>query len=67
MSAKGAAPRAHTVVFTIPPLCEQPHVFRRELLNAIRLAISSAQVAGTIDTAVAVECLKALPIAEPPR
>jgi hypothetical protein len=51
----------------IPPAAESQFLFRRAFLNAIRLAINEAQIAGTIDAPTAVECFKALPIMEPDR
>jgi hypothetical protein len=53
------------IAVTIPPQSDSAFVFRREFLGAIRKAISEAQVAGTIDTDIAVACFKALPIADP--
>jgi hypothetical protein len=63
-SRTGAAMSA-TITFTIPPPAESPFTFRRALLDAIRSAISAAQVAGEIDAQAAVECCRALPMAEP--
>lgn len=52
------------VTFEIPPPAD-PFLFRRALLEAIRLAIGEAQVAGKIDAATAVACFRALPTPEP--
>jgi hypothetical protein len=63
----GKAPIQRPVIaFEIPPSAESPFIFRRDFLAAIRSAISSAQIAGTIDTAVAVACFKALPVVAEP-
>jgi hypothetical protein len=52
------------ITVEIPPQAENTFIFRRAFLNAIRLAISREQIAGNIDVAVAVECMKALPVVE---
>jgi hypothetical protein len=53
------------ICFEMPAPSNQPHIFRREFLGAIRKAIGEAQSAGDIDAAIAVECFKALPPATP--
>ena len=56
---------AAVLSFEIPPPSDQPHVFQRNFLNAIRSAIGKAQIAGDIDAQLAVECFKALPPVKP--
>jgi hypothetical protein len=55
------------ITFTIPPPADSPFLFRRALLDAIRSAISAAQIAGGIDTSLAIDCLKALPMPDAPK
>jgi hypothetical protein len=49
----------------IPPAAESPFLFRRAFVHAIRVAIGDAQIAGELDAATAVECLRSLPPAAP--
>lgn len=58
-------PDAASITIEIPPLSDQPFIFRRAFLGAVRTAISQAQIAGRIDVELAVACFRALPIAEP--
>jgi hypothetical protein len=53
------------ITFTIPPPADSPFLFRRAFLEAIRSAISEAQILGEIDAAMALECFKALPVPPP--
>jgi hypothetical protein len=48
------------ITFTVPELGDQPHIFRREFLHQLRLAIGRAQSDETLDTERAVEMLRAL-------
>lgn len=57
--------RSSSVTFEIPPPADSQFLFQRAFLDAIRKAISEAQIRGDIDTDVAVACFRALPIAEP--
>jgi hypothetical protein len=63
-SASLSQARPH-ITFEIPPRSDQPYLFRRDFVNAIRTAIGKAQIEGEIDAALAVECLKALLVASP--
>jgi hypothetical protein len=56
---------APSLTFQIPPAGDSPFKFRRAFLTAIRDAIAKAQIAGDIDAPLAVECFRALPMAEP--
>jgi hypothetical protein len=49
------------IVFNVPPPSDSSFLFRRAFLDAIRTAISKAQIAGEIDAQTAIECFKALP------
>ena len=48
------------LTFPVPELGDQPHIFRREFLHQLRLAIGQAQSDETLDTERAVEMLRAL-------
>jgi hypothetical protein len=63
-SASLSQARPH-ITIEIPPQSEQPHVFRREFLGAIRKAIGDAQIRGDVGAELAIECCKALPPATP--
>ena len=54
-----------SITVEIPPASETPFLFRRAFLHAVRLAIGAAQIAGTVDAATLVECMRALPPAAP--
>ncbi len=54
-----------TIAVNMPAPAESPFLFRRAFLNAIRTAISQAQIDGRIDAATAVACNRALPPATP--
>lgn len=51
--------------FEIPPPSDQPFLFQRAFLHAIRKAIGEAHIAGEIDAATAVACNRALPAETP--
>ena len=54
-----------TITVELPPPADSQFLFSREFLNAIRLAISKAQIRGDIDAPLAVACFKSLPVQEP--
>jgi hypothetical protein len=54
------------ITVEIPSTSEQPFLFQRAFLGAIRKAIGEAQIAGKIDAATAVACNRALPPAATP-
>jgi hypothetical protein len=65
--ARGVEGVSTAITFKLPPQAESPFLFRRTLLNAIRLAVSDAHIAGQIDVKTAVAALAALPMPDAPK